>query len=47
MLGHPQPTPLKDTKDTGNEGHFVSFVALPGDEDGGDATEILEQNATK
>lgn len=25
--------PLKDTKDTDDEGHFVSFVALSGGED--------------
>jgi hypothetical protein len=47
MLKHPQPTILKDTKDTDNEGHFVSFVALSGGEDGDNATEILEQNAIK
>jgi hypothetical protein len=27
----PQSTPLKDTKDTDNASHFVSFVALSGD----------------
>jgi hypothetical protein len=35
-MGQPRPQsiPLKDTRDTDNEGHFVSFVALSGGEDG-------------
>lgn len=35
-MGQPRPKSihLKDTKDTDDEGHFVSFVALSGGEDG-------------